>query len=403
MQPEGIHKNSDIEVLRAVAISFTLIAHLIWGIMPKLGGLGRHVHAIFQFWTGVDLFFAISGFLITTSLLRAWRDHLASPAPRRTWSNFFTLARPFWIRRIFRLLPSAWLWIGITLLLAGLFNRHASLGDFPGNVREATAAMLNVSNFYYHSWFSKGNLHYGSFGIFWSLSLEEQFYLLFPFLLFFLDRRVLLPLLAAAFLLQVFLDRPNGFEPHHASLLWFIRTDALILGVLIAFWRSQTAYRRLEPRALRRPVVGLPVVGTIVLLLAAVPAWSLATTLSTGLVAVISGLLVWIASYDRDYILPAGKTKNALVWLGSRSYSIYLIHTICRAAIVELKITAGIPEGSFVAAVWTVLSLVLILLIAEMNYRLVETRFRRRGRRIASARSATSASLALGQPARVPD
>ena len=76
-------------------------------------------------------------------------------------------------------------------------------------------------------------------------------------------------------------------------------------------------------------------------------------------------------------------SNRSSVWIGSRSYGIYLIHVTCRSFILELKETAGIAEGSATAALWSVISVIVILLLAELNYRLVETPARRAGRRVA--------------------
>ena len=366
--------NTDLEILRAVAISFTLLAHLGWGILPRFGAVGRVVHSRLQFWTGVDLFFAISGFIITASLLRA----------RRADQPFVKFAIPFWMRRAFRLLPSAWLWLALTLLLTASFNSHLSFGLLRDNLREAAAAVANLANFYYYRWFSSGHPDYGSFGAYWSLSLEEQFYAVLPFLLFFANRRAFVVALALGFLAQVFLHRPVGFVPGHSFLFWYVRTDALILGVLIALWQDSASYERVRPRLLGHSILSLPVLALGVILLAALPASAALAPVSTGLAAVVSGALVFIASYDADYLLKPSAFKRALVWLGSRSYSIYLIHVTGRAIVLEFKKSRGIAEGSAAAGLWTVVSIVLILTLSELNYRLVESRFRRIGRRAAA-------------------
>jgi peptidoglycan/LPS O-acetylase OafA/YrhL len=385
MDKTDTSRNTDIEVLRAVAISFTLCAHLIWGLLPKIGSLGLKLQSMLRFWTGVDLFFGISGFIITCSLIKIMQEENPATGTARTrgWRKFFEVAIPFWIRRVFRLLPSAWLWIFITLLLAATFNFHASFGTLRDNLHEAGAAVLNFSNFYYYEWFAKNNPNYGSFGVYWSLSLEEQFYLVLPFLLFFVRRRFLIPALLAAFVAQALLPRPDGFDPHHTSLLWFVRTDALILGVLIAFWKQHPSYRFSEPCFLRHGYFSFPLVSLCVLLLATVPASREVAPVSTGLLAIISGGLVLIASHDKNYILRPSRFKAAMVWLGSRSYSIYLIHVTCYSLIMELKKSAGIAEGSMASVALTLACIPIILLVAEANFRLIETRFRRMGRCLA--------------------
>jgi peptidoglycan/LPS O-acetylase OafA/YrhL len=385
MNRTAIPRNTDIEVLRAVAILFTLCSHLIWGLLPELGRLGLKLQSMLRFWTGVDLFFGISGFIITTSLIKIMhrKNPVTGMARMGGWRDFLEVAIPFWIRRVFRLLPSAWLWILITLFLAVAFNVHASFGALRDNVNEAGAAVLNLANFYYYEWFAKNNPDYGSFGVFWSLSLEEQFYLVLPFLLFFVRRRFLIPALLAAFLVQVFLPRPDGFDPHHTSLLWFVRTDALILGVLIAFWKQRRSYRRSEPRFLRHGFLALPLLGLCIVLLATVPASQAIAPVSTGLSAIISGVLVLIASYDKNYILQPSRFKTVMVWLGSRSYSIYLIHVTCHSFIMEFKKSAGIAEGGRTSVMLTLACIPIILGLAEANYHFIETRFRRMGRRLA--------------------
>ncbi|MFT3867088.1 MAG: acyltransferase [Nibricoccus sp.] len=377
--------NLDLELLRGVAIVFTLCSHLVWGLLPKMGDVGRQLQTMLQFWTGVDLFFCISGFIITTSLLKILEDKRADRGPPATnrWSQFIQLSIPFWIRRAFRLLPSAWLWILLTLILATTFNAHATFGTLRDNLYEAGAAVLNVANFYYYDTFANSNGVYGSFGIFWSLSLEEQFYLLLPFLLFFLKRRTFIFVLCAAWLAQFLVARPNGFTPHHTSLLWFIRTDALILGVFIALWKKSRTYRLCEPQFLRQNIFSLPLVGLCLLLLVSLPAMSAYISITTGLTAIVCGLLVFIASYDRDYILRPSMLKTAIVWLGSRSYSIYLIHVTGHTFVIELKRSAEIAEGSPLSVALTFLSVPFILILSELNYRFVETPFRRIGKRIA--------------------
>jgi len=380
--------NADLEILRAIAIAFTLAAHLLWPVLPKMGEMGRKIHALFQFWTGVDLFFAISGFIITLSLLRQFSCGRSGdpgrPGPDGL-RGFLRMAAPFWIRRVFRLLPSAWLWIGITLLLTAGFNSHGSFGTWRNNASEALAAVFNVANFYFYAWFARGHSISGSLGVYWSLSLEEQFYLALPFLLFFMRRRWLVGTLAGAFAVQFFLHRPSGFTPQGAGLPWFVRTDALILGVLIALWKEHLSYRVFDNRITHHRLLAQAAVVAGVVALGALPAAQAAKPFSTGWVAIVSGLLVLIASCDRNCIMRPSRAREALLWLGSRSYSIYIIHVVGRASVLEVKKSVGIPEGGVLAALASLGALVFTLALAELNYRCIEVPFRRLGRRLAGS------------------
>ena len=99
---------ADIELLRGIAIVFVLIEHIRINLLTWTGGEGTPLYHYFGFWTGVDLFFAISGFVIARSLLRSL-DGTSG------FTEFFNVAIAFWVRRAWRLLPSAWLWLGLIM------------------------------------------------------------------------------------------------------------------------------------------------------------------------------------------------------------------------------------------------------------------------------------------------
>ena len=97
--------NLEIEYLRAVAVLLVVFVH-VGVLFPRLG-LGQ--------WTGVDLFFCISGFVICRSYDQYFDDRIAE-------GRWWLAACAFWVRRIFRLAPSAWLWLAINVLCAWKFN-----------------------------------------------------------------------------------------------------------------------------------------------------------------------------------------------------------------------------------------------------------------------------------------
>lgn len=360
-------KNGDIEILRAIAILFTLVCHLnhlFPGHDPSSNVLAR-----FEFWGGVDLFFCISGFVIATSLL---------DRPRA--AEFAQLGIPFWIRRIFRIWPAAILWLVIPLICAKFFNLTGDFGRVRSNLPGSGAALAQVENLYFivcknpHAW----SWPCGKADVYWSLSLEEQFYLVFPFLIFFLSKRTLRAVLWALIAAQIFMARPVD------GALWFIRTDALCFGVLIALARHDGWLGGSMPAVLAHRRIA---VCAALLLAAAIALISVTPSLriNAGLLAVASAGLVTIASLNANLIVPATYLRPLMLWIGSRSFAIYLAHIPCMLVTREIfyRTLHEKPSVTLLSLAAILTMTALLVLCAEGTYRIVETPFREFGRGIA--------------------
>lgn len=365
----------DVEVLRAMAIGMVLVQHVGGPLAPWLPWNGGPVYSRFSFWSGVDLFFVISGFVIGRSLL-------PSLALGREPRAVFKVVTSFWVRRAWRLAPSAWLWLAIATAASVVFNRSGAFGGLGPNIRCSVAAMLGLANLHFAHVFLR--LPGGAMVHYWSLSLEEQFYLVLPFLVLLAGRRlpaVLLVVVAA----QLCLKRVG---PGSSVWLNVFRTDALALGVLLSICSLRPGYARLEPRVLRPwPIrMLLPMACTLVLAFVS-RATADPPRYLVGGVALLAAVFVWVASYDGDYLFPPGRLKRAACWMGSRSYGIYLIHIPAYLAAREIwfRLAPGVVgPGAHHVAVLLVTAVPMTLLLAELNFRLVEDPLRRRGARIAA-------------------
>ena len=106
-----------------------------------------------------------------------------------------------------------------------------------------------------------------------------------------------------------------------------------------------------------------------------------------GMMATLSAILVWIASYDRNFLLAPGPLKSLLTWTGTRSYALYLWHIPAFFATREIWFRLA-PDGTVFDASWTITFIatagVLLPAIAELNYRLIEMPLRQRGAAAAS-------------------
>jgi peptidoglycan/LPS O-acetylase OafA/YrhL len=218
-------------------------------------------------------------------------------------------------------------------------------------------------------------------GSYWSLSLEDQFYFFLPLFLFFVRadkwRIRFLWLVIGS---QFFVFRKEW------GLLWHIRTDALAWGVLLYYFSNTPFYREVEPRFLSNRFKALALFLVLLFALAFVPQTLVQLPFSVGLTAMLSAIFVWIASYNRDYTLPFGRTF--FQYVGSRSYGIYLTHNpafyfskeICYryAHAHSTEITDSYAPYLFA------IGMVLTVIFAEFSYRWIETPLRERGKRVAS-------------------
>lgn len=359
----------DIELLRGFAVLFVVIHHASDNLFTwSTPGLTRF-YSYFGGWFGVDLFFAISGFVIARDLVPRLQQ---STSTARTLN--ITLA--FWVRRAWRILPSAWLWLAIILLASVAFNQSGVYGTFRTNFEASIAGILQVANLRFAETFMLRD--YGTSFVYWSLSLEEQFYLLFP-LLILLSRRFLPYILMALVLVQLFSVR--------SVLLMSFRTDALALGILLAIWTHHSSYQIFKPNFLGRNLTGTILMAGLLLCMAALASDQLQiVSIPVGLIALLSAFLVWLASYDKNFLCASGPLKQLMIWLGTRSYAVYLIHIPVFFFTRELWHRLY-PEQTVLSDncfyPFILISAGLILLLSELNYRWVEMPLRNKGATIA--------------------
>jgi peptidoglycan/LPS O-acetylase OafA/YrhL len=382
--------NLEIEYLRAVAIILVVVHHagpfLAWKPIAYFGA-----------GTGVDLFFCISGFVISRSFQPFFDQH-------RRDGNWWRAVRAFWVRRIFRLVPSAWLWLLITIGCSWAFNNTGWFYSFAGNLSSAIYIMTNTTNFAFASGTLGGNAQY------WSLALEDQFYMVFPFFLFFFRGRWRPLVLLALILLQAFPDRSIAVHPY----LWNTRCDALMWGCLISQFCGSAPYGKWEPKFCRRRAVALCINAVLIFVLINLPhTYHLIPNFrAESAEALVSAGLVFLASYQAGYVLPVSRPlRAALAWIGSRSYAIYLIHLAVFGFIQDMGFRGWhlIPEHAtepWYRFVYVLAAVVLIPIFAELNFRFVETPLRRKGKdfakRIMAGRQMTrqAAPDGYGQAAR---
>ena len=365
-------RNSDIEVLRGIAVIYVVVFHAYGNLIPWRSPELSALFLNFGGDSGVDLFFVISGFVIARTLI----PKLNACGDRK---EFRVTSLAFWIRRYWRLLPTAWLWIGIVLLCSVFFNSSGAFGTFKINFESGLSAILQIANFHLASTFGEPG---GSGALFplWSLSLEEQFYLLLPVLVL-ISGRWLPHILIAAVIFQLASTRSGLYE-------MLLRTDGILMGVLLAIYSKSRSYADFEPGILGRSrLLGITILSALFLCLAVIGAENNKIfSHPTSIITLVSAALVFIASYDRDYIMRKGPLKKVLMWVGSRSYAIYVIHIPAFYMSREIWFLISNPTSPKFNPAYldqlVITATILIFLLAELNYRFIELPLRLKGRKI---------------------
>lgn len=319
-----------LDGVRGVAVLMVMFLHLLpdafWPVQPWLkralqAGLG----------SGVDLFFVLSGFLITGILLETQN----SP-------HYF---RNFYTRRILRIFP---LYYGALALVFGMLPALGALG---GASFEAVRALSpwhwgylsNVAWFLHPESLSAPQVELRHF---WSLSVEEHFYLLWPLLVGFATPRGVRQLCVALFAGSLALRTGWTLRAHDVSLIAFLtpcRLDTLAAGAFLGALTRETDWRRHLPTA---KTVGAAAALLLVFLVMAMPFRSATRSLSISLAAVLMACAIFIL-----LARPSASASNRLLcsplltFFGRYSYGLYLIHGLLAPLLARL-----LPEGPWFAA-----------------------------------------------------
>jgi peptidoglycan/LPS O-acetylase OafA/YrhL/lysophospholipase L1-like esterase len=376
-----------LDGLRAVSVLAVMLYH--GGAAWMKGG-----------YLGVEIFFVISGFLITTLLLREWEG-----------SGRIALGA-FWIRRARRLVPAL-----TALLLAMLALGAFWLGPKAAQYR----ADLVASAAYGENWhqIASGSSYFADQGLpvlrhLWSLAVEGQFYLLWPLLLMGLLRASKrwrpAPLLATALLglasavWMAWLADPHN--PSSARALEslnraYLGTDTRAFGLLAGALLALVLARK--PREGGRATDGAALAALAGLLALCASLDSLDARLYRGGFLLVDGLTILVIlglALPRPGLMKRVLGLEILEAIGRRSYSLYLWHW------PVFRLVAPGQEGP----AWTLLRWALSFTLAEASYRFVEAPFRTReflrsrwadlrgrtGRRRQLAHALTVAALLMG-------
>lgn len=344
-----------IDGLRAVSVLAVIAYHAGWNFFE--GGF-----------LGVEVFFAISGYLITSLLATEYRR-----------SRSISL-RSFWARRARRLLPALYV-----LLLAVIAASFLSATDYLSRLRgDVAAAFFYVSNWWQiiskDSYFVQAGRP-PLLSHLWSLAVEEQFYVLFPIIALACFKRFRRSRIIAGFVLVALASTVLMallHEPYHDATRVYVGTDTrlsgLLLGAALALWWTPTRLHRESTNRVATYVLdGLGIAGLVVLAICFMRVNEFDPFVYRGGFLVVDvATLVVVAVV----VHPAARLGAVLGWeplryLGTRSYGLYLWHWPI------FQLTRPDLDLSLPGWLITVIRLVALVVLTEASYRLVEAPFRR--------------------------
>jgi peptidoglycan/LPS O-acetylase OafA/YrhL len=343
---------------RGVAI----LSVLLWHLWPWDGGAPAK-YVSFG-WMGVDLFFVLSGFLITRILLAA-----------KGKPGYF---RNFYARRTLRIVP---IYYGILLAVYVVWPALRSTATLPHGAR--VAALLYVTNVWSawkQQWFPAPSPFAGSH--LWSLAVEEQFYLIWPAVVLVLSHGRLMAVcalcVAVSVAMRVILFE-SGRPPVVAYVLTPAHMDGLAVGAALAVAATVprwTSIARLACYAvLPVCVVGLAVIATRCRGLD-VNLNPLVQTVGTSLAAPLFGSLLFLTvALPTGNVLDGAMRFAPLRWLGKYSYGLYLYHGLAGAALgyhLRRHLLDRLGGGMASPAVYFLATSSLCLLISILSFHLIE-------------------------------
>jgi peptidoglycan/LPS O-acetylase OafA/YrhL len=324
-----------LDGLRAISIIIVLCSHL-WSAEYIPGGLGVYV------------FFVISGFLITRLLMAEHRatDHVSLPH--------------FYARRILRLYP-------VIIVFSAFFITVYTVQGRPYDPLEPISALGYFANYYYVYLDTHGvDPSMPPFGLFWSLSVEEHFYLLFPLTFVLLKGDAsrltrMLVLLCAGCLCLRLITRWLYASPDLSYRLYNLsqyRLDSIGFGVIIALLCDMPRGREFLLR-LTHPAALLLAMLTILAVLLVRNQWFRDTLRYSIEGGAISVLVVGILFSDRYWLAQWLLNTALLRWIGRLSYSLYVWHdgVIWLLPVKALPISAWQQSGVTVVACFAVAAL----------------------------------------------
>lgn len=376
-------RNRELDNLRGIAIFLVLLEHF-----PQLNPWFLELPTVVsRGWSGVQLFFVISGYIVCSRLFPELQLARETEQPFRAAC---LILKKFFTKRATRVMAPCLAWFAIT----AIFSLSCEPGLFGVNLRQIALSLLVFStNLFNEVYVINQGL---TLPWHWSLAVEEQFYLAIPFVFWAIKKPqdrfkyALLFIGLVEFAVRPLLSFTLGVPALRFSTIPSF--SYLIAGAVLYLFTETPTYRQMEGVLKQIPAkVWFVLTSYLALMLLFMP--SLISDQNSVLytaILLIAAALVGLASYGHGFTLPYLGKSLILNWMGTRSYSIYLSHFPVLTLHLAMwrqyaKVAGNIPladESSVL--LFGATAILSTVFFTELSYRLIELPFQRWGSRIAS-------------------
>ena len=347
----------ELDGVRGIAILMVVVHHaVLYSVRPPTGWIPALASYGFA---GVDLFFVLSGFLITGILLNA-----------KDQPGYF---RNFYAKRALRIWPLYYLLLLLSFGLVPLLVHRAHLAMGEAALFESRSVLVYILLFQ-NIWYA-GMAVPSMLGMTWSLAIEEQFYIVWPWLILLCDRKKLAYILGAVMVLSPLARLWAGHHGVSRGVIeystWF-RLDGLSLGGLIALYcRSSCFSLRGAKRSAAAALAGGIPASLWLLSGHSQAAWPLLYTVLTLASAGMVTFAIWCCRTDSAFGRPL--RAGWIRYIGQVSYCLYLVNQPVYYALGGrlVKTYAGASSGAALSVM--ALGFVVSLGIASLSWYLFES------------------------------
>lgn len=349
-----------IDGLRAIASLLVVSFHYInYQLTNSHTTIGKIFAKLFSFgWAGVDLFFVLSGFLIGSILIS-----------NKGKVNYFST---FYIRRFVRIIPNYYLLVVLFILLSSIpFFKNDSF--ITGNsIIPYWGYFTMLQNVFMAMYKNMGN---AAMSVTWSIAIEEQFYLIIPFLIYILNKKYL------SYLLILCIVAANFFRWHYtnpavvfnipAYVLLPCRMDAISVGVFIASINSNKSLQIFAKQYIRQIYAIMACIAVVCVVMFTL--YQDIGVIRNSLFAIFFGCLIILGIGLPNSLYGKLLSINWLTWIGKISYSLYLFHFLILGIFKNIAFEYVSYTSSIVLFITTILALSFSFLFSWLVYKYLET------------------------------